>query len=210
MSSKKPEKTPVDANLAIKLQLCFTKLKDQTAKLVTADYCNEDHVQLPRLAGFLRWLASKDPRRFNSQLLFTGSRRYSANIRPDSDFDLVIVINPAEKIRFAEFADTVTEEYSEYETAAKDYHTNGLSHIAYRIGPLNLICVTTEIQWLAWYRGTRETLKIAEENARLFGIWGINQRQTACRLIEGELRKMRHVYPHPKMKRFPISFNGKN
>lgn len=120
-------------------------LDDDTAKLVCADWCQENgETDLEKL---LRHLAA-DPVRIGP--IFTGSRRYGTP-RPDSDFDWVLFETP-DGIRRLSFLLGQTYVTTDMEGEC------GID-LSLRFGPVNLLLVTTHRQWAAWYFGTRRLLE---------------------------------------------------
>lgn len=143
--------TTVAPELVALLQSCSENLTDDTAKLVTADWCAENGYE--SLEWLLRWLANDE--RQGLGLHFTGSRCYGTP-KPDSDFDWVFC---AENGFDIEFLRTFCDSDSSYGNCTYA-GTTGID-TALRYGPVNLLCVSKEAQWKAWVDGTTALLEKA-------------------------------------------------
>lgn len=87
------------------------------------------------------------------QSFLTGSRRYGTP-RPDSDIDLVVLMDGSELVELAKFADNTDDLGS----PGGEQYEDGCS---LRFGKLNLLCVTQERHFKVWKQGTDELVGIA-------------------------------------------------
>lgn len=146
----------------IQLLLTASKnMRDQTAKLVAADWCQEH--DMPNLEAFLRFMATLDPKHICSQVLFTGSRCYGNWATDESDIDWVMCVDKSTEETLYWLANEVAQAYGEVGQDAS-YYGCGQTTLAVRIGPLNLILIRSERQWRTWKQGTHQMRKW-QENA---------------------------------------------
>lgn len=132
------------ADLRTMLDAVSSDLTNGTKVLAAADAAQD--AGEPQLEWFLRNLPT-------GAKLFTGSRCYGIP-RPDSDWDWVLYSTPTEITELAAFATQATRPTPVAKYADTDMHT------ALRFGPLNVICVTEERQWQAWWKGTDQLIKL--------------------------------------------------
>lgn len=84
------------------------------------------------------------------QSFLTGSRAYGTP-RPDSDIDLVVYVTVDDLSKLIELSDKVSE----------FGHPGGVNYedgCCLRFGPLNLICVTSQVHFDTWKKGTEELI----------------------------------------------------
>ncbi len=86
----------------------------------------------------------------SAESFLTGSRVYGTP-RDDSDVDLVVLLSVRDKDILSEFIDNQEEATDRYE----GHGTN------YVMGKLNLICVTTQVEFDIWKKGTEDLKAIA-------------------------------------------------
>ncbi len=144
------DKEPVHYELAALLQACSNDLQENTTMLVAADWCQENGYK--SLEWLLRYLSKE--RRWRIKVLFTGSRCYGTP-KPESDFDWVVYLLDGLE-PFDDYADSCSKSshWNEQGQEVLYYGTCGLD-AAMRFGPVNLICVTSMNQFMAWETGTR-------------------------------------------------------
>lgn len=127
-------------------------LRDQTAKLVAAD--RADETDSPNLAAFLRWVAKQKVSTIHRKILFTGSQVYGTPTA-ESDVDWVMTVDPDIRNYLIEsFADEICGDYG-YITKDTGYYAAGFTDEAFRMGPLNIICISTRAQLHTWGHTTR-------------------------------------------------------
>lgn len=80
----------------------------------------------------------------------TGSRRYGTP-RPDSDIDLVVLMEGPELTELSKLADNTDD----FGSPGGEQYDDGFS---LRFGKLNLLCVTQERHFQVWKQGTDELI----------------------------------------------------
>lgn len=143
--------TDLHPDLVTFLDVCSNNPADRTAFGVGADLADEQ--DLPHLAWLMRWLCEHP----DTDVLFTGSRRYGTP-KPDSDWDWVVQVGRGFRTELRHNAETDCrgEAYPD-----PKYPGDDRLDIALRFGPVNLICVSTTLQWDVWVEGTNRLVTMA-------------------------------------------------
>lgn len=107
----------------------------------------------------------------------TGSQVYGKT-RPDSDIDLVILIDEDDVHKIIKLVD---------DKIAKGMMEYGNSSVSFRFGPLNLICCLTQAVYDGWLNGTNVVSSMHYREKKPI------DKETACRVIEAAVSFSREV-----------------
>lgn len=102
-------------------------------------------------------------------MFLTGSRAYGEP-KPDSDFDLVLLIDPCDRDTLAAFWEMIDGQHDVTSDASNDYGECDEFPRCVRCGPINLILCYTQDEYDAWWNGTDELKSRTEKVTRDYAI----------------------------------------